>query len=103
MKTTETTAGKSLFECFSGGKLAEFFGVNDDMQLENLTEWVKEQLFEVMFNKAEIKKEKILAINEKNPFIRYQKMTDEELDEFLNKAVYLIKTRVRMKIDSENK
>ena len=87
---------KSLYECFPGGKLAEFFGVDADTQLENFAEWVKEQLFETMFINAEIQKENIFAFNEKNPFVPYQKMTDEELDEFLSKAVNLIKTRVEI-------
>jgi len=90
---SEDRIDKSLYECFPGGKLAEFFGVDDKMQLENLTEWVKEQLFETMFINAEIKRENIYTFNEKNPFVRYQKMADKELDEFLNKTVSLIKTR----------
>ena len=84
---------KSLYECFPGGELAKFFGINDEMQLESLQEWVEEQSLQIMFEAGVIERDKLIPFNPGNPYVDYFHMTDEELNEFLDKAVWFINER----------
>jgi len=84
---------KSLYECFPGGKLAKHFGISEEMQLENLIEWIGEQDLKMMFDDGKIERDKIVPFNKENPYVTYKKMTVEELDEYLDNVVWLIKER----------
>jgi len=84
---------KSLYECFPGGKLAKYFGLNDEMQLESLQEWIKEQNLQIMFEDGVIERDKIIPFNPENPYVDYSQMTDDELNEFLDKTMWFIKSR----------
>jgi hypothetical protein len=84
---------KSLFECFPGGELAGFFGNNDNEQRKNLVEWVKSQNLAMMFEDGIIERDRIIPLNKNNPFTAYQDMSDDELSEFIDNAVRLIKQR----------
>ena len=84
---------KSLYECFPDGALAKYFGTNEEMQLENLLDWIKSQNLEMMFKNSEITRDNIIPFNKNNPFVMYKNMTLDELDEFLNNVVKLIKER----------
>ena len=84
---------KSLYECFPGGKLAKYFGICPKAQFENLTEWVKSQNLEFMFENGIIEKEMIIPFNKNNPYVPYTKMTKEELQEFIDNAVAFIAHR----------
>ena len=84
---------KSLYECFPGGKLAIYFGMNDDAQLENIKNWVISQKMEFMFENNIIEREKIIPITKTNPYTCFGAMTDEELREYINYAVEFIKRR----------
>ena len=84
---------KSLYECFPGGKLAKYFGISEEMQLENLIEWIRSQNLEMMFVDSKVNRDNIIPLNKNNPFVTYKKMTVDELSEFLDSAVELIKKR----------
>jgi len=84
---------KSLYECFPGGNLAKYFGISEEMQVENLIEWVNSQSLESMFENEIITKDKIIPLNKNNPFVPYKNMTIDELNEFLDNVVCLIKKR----------
>jgi len=84
---------KSLYECFPGGKLAKYFGMNEETQMENIKNWVLSQKLEFMFENNTIEKEKIIPINKTNPYACFGEMTDKELRDYINFAVKFIKFR----------
>ena len=84
---------KSLYECFPGGELARFFGINADIQLEKLEEWVKSQQLELMFEDGCIERDRIIPLNKSNPYVTYEKMTKDELIEFIDASVKITKKR----------
>ena len=84
---------QSLYECFPGGKLANHFGITEEMQLENLIEWIGEQNLKMIFKDGKIERDNILPFNKNNHFVPYKKMTIDELDEYLERVVRLIKER----------
>jgi hypothetical protein len=92
-QSSEDRIDKSLYECFPGGALAKYFGEGEEEQLKNLTKWVKEQKLTSLFENGEIAREKIIPFNPQHPFATYSEMTDEEMYEFLDKAVALMKLR----------
>jgi len=84
---------KSLYECFPGGELSKYFGISEEMQMDNLIGWIKAQSLEMMFENGEIERDKIIPFNKNDPFIEFNSMTIEGLNEFLDSVVWLIKQR----------
>jgi len=84
---------KSLYECFPGGKLAKYFGTSPEEQMENLVEWIKSQNLEFMFENGKIERESIIPFNKSNPYVTYENMTKDELQEFIDNAVAFIAYR----------
>jgi hypothetical protein len=54
---------------------------------------VRGQKLELMFEDGIIERERIVKFNKGNPFIAYQDMTDDELNEFIDNVVWFIKQR----------
>jgi len=84
---------KSLYECFPGGNLAKYFGINPEEQMETLVEWIKSQNLEFMFENGKIERNNIIPFNKNNPYVTYEGMTKEELLEFIDNAVAFIAYR----------
>lgn len=84
---------KSLYECFPGGALARYFGDSEEEQLAGLTKWVKEEKLDILFKGGVIERDNIIPLNPGNPFVRYEDMTDDELDEFVRMSGWLILAR----------
>jgi hypothetical protein len=84
---------KSLYECFPGGALAKYFGDSEKEQLLNLRKWVRDETLGLMFKGGVIERDSIIPITPGNPFVAYEDMTDDELDEFVSTASWLVLAR----------
>ena len=92
-KYSQDRIDMSLYECFPGGNLAKYFGISPEAQNENLIEWIKSQKLEFMFANGIIERDMIITFNKNNPYVSYEKMIKEELQEFIDNAVAFIARR----------
>ena len=81
---------KSLYECFPDGGLATFFGIAEETQIHNLTQWIETENLSFMFENGIIERDKIIPFNKNNPYVTYSDMTEEELIEFIDNAILFI-------------
>jgi len=61
--------------------------------METLVEWIKSQNLEFMFENGKIERESIIPLNKSNPYVTYESMTKDELQEFIDNAVAFIAYR----------
>lgn len=85
---TEDRIDVTLYECFEGGKLTEFFNCN-----EELIAWICTQKLENVFTNNTIRKDKVKWFHKEDDMKRISKMTIDEIDEYLKNAIGLIENR----------
>lgn len=78
----------SLYECFDKGVLAKFFKTND-----SLSSWIKKEKLDSLFFNGEISKEKIQWFTSEDKTKLISEMGADEIYEYLNNAIILIKKR----------
>ena len=84
---SEDRIDKAVFECFDSGKLNKYF--KNKIELKK---WISEQGLNSLF-KNNIEKDEIVPFTNTNPFVNYKNMTLNEIYDYVDKTVNLIKLR----------